>query len=438
MFFNNSLKSQNQKLREELHALTQVKESLDEDMIRLSLDESGVVTSINDRFRAELNLHDNDVTGKHLTHLVPEVARNTEHFKRMSTAVSQGKHWNGALQIAKNNGQEAWLRAIVQPIRDINNQLISFSVFASELTRTIQTSREQEDMLNALHRSTAVIEFTLSGEILRANDNFLVTMGYTSQQIVGKHHRMFCEPAEANSIEYQDFWKRLARGQYVSERFKRVDSAGQVVWLEASYNPIHNDRGELYKVVKFATVITEQVNREQAVVQAANIAHGISQETGQQTEQGHRVINTTIQRMKELADEMNAVTASIEALNEHSQQISELVSSISDIADQTNLLALNAAIEAARAGEQGRGFAVVADEVRNLASRTNATTEEIGAVVSENVRKMSSAVTLIAQCQTKAGEALELSTEAGKTMEDIQSGAQQVVDAVNEFNQNLE
>ncbi|KOO12481.1 chemotaxis protein, partial [Vibrio xuii] len=122
----------------------------------------------------------------------------------------------------------------------------------------------------------------------------------------------------------------------------------------------------------------------------------------------------------------------------HTQKNSELVSSISDIADQTNLLALNAAIEAARAGEQGRGFAVVADEVRNLASRTNATTEEIGAVVSENVRKMSSAVALIAQCQTKAGEALELSTEAGKTMEDIQSGAQQVVDAVNEFNQNLE
>lgn len=206
---------------------------------------------------------------------------------------------------------------------------------------------------------------------------------------------------------------------------------------EASYNPIHNDRGDLYKVVKFATVITEQVDREQAVIQASNIAHGISEETGKHTLQGQNVINATIERTKELSEEMNAVSTSIEALSEHSQKISELVSSISDIADQTNLLALNAAIEAARAGEQGRGFAVVADEVRNLAARTNATTEEIGAVVSENVNKMAAAVALIAQCQTKASEALELSTEAGHTMEDIQIGAQKVVDAVNEFSQSL-
>ncbi|WP_439848977.1 methyl-accepting chemotaxis protein [Vibrio hepatarius] len=134
---------------------------------------------------------------------------------------------------------------------------------------------------------------------------------------------------------------------------------------------------------------------------------------------------------------MSQVSESIEALSQHSQKINGLVNSISDIADQTNLLALNAAIEAARAGEQGRGFAVVADEVRNLASRTNSTTEEIGSVVAENVRRMAEAVELIAKCHAQAGEALALSTEAGQTMEDIQTGANKVVNAVNQFSRNL-
>lgn len=437
MFFNRSLLLENQKLKEKLHALKQVRESLDLDMLGISLDPRGQVVSVNEKFCSELNLSESKVLNRHITELVPEFARDTEHFRLMKSAVSEGKHWNGALQIAKENGEEAWLRAIIQPIRDINSKLLSIVVIASELTRTIQTSREQEDMLKALNRSTAVIEFTLSGEIIRANDNFLNTMGYTSEQIVGKLHRMFCDSEEANSPEYREFWHRLASGQFVSERFKRVDSRGQIVWLEASYNPIHNDRGELYRVVKFATVITDQVNQEQAVAQAALIAHDVSQETGQQTEQGREIVSSTIERMTSLTEQMSQVSESIEALSQHSHKISGLVNSISDIADQTNLLALNAAIEAARAGEQGRGFAVVADEVRNLASRTNSTTEEIGSVVTENVRRMAEAVELIAKCHAQAGEALALSTEAGQTMEDIQTGADKVVNAINQFSRNL-
>ncbi|MCG6214246.1 methyl-accepting chemotaxis protein [Vibrio furnissii] len=148
-------------------------------------------------------------------------------------------------------------------------------------------------------------------------------------------------------------------------------------------------------------------------------------------------MSTTIETMERLAKQMQQASVGIEALSEHSKKISDLVNSISGIADQTNLLALNAAIEAARAGEQGRGFAVVADEVRQLASRTNKTTEEIVAVVSENLKRTKDAVDLIAACQSQAGDALELSTEAGQVMGDIQRGAQKVVDAISQFNQKL-
>ncbi|WP_239424277.1 methyl-accepting chemotaxis protein [Vibrio galatheae] len=174
-----------------------------------------------------------------------------------------------------------------------------------------------------------------------------------------------------------------------------------------------------------------------AATEAAKIAFDVSDATGQQTTQGQQVISSTIDKMESLTEQMKQASASIEALNEQSKKISELVNSISGIADQTNLLALNAAIEAARAGEQGRGFAVVADEVRQLASRTNKTTDEIVAVMSENLKLTEGAVSLIAQCQTEASEALNLSTEAGDVMEEIQLGSDKVVDAMNHLNETL-
>ncbi len=437
MFFNKSLQKENQQLKNELYSLQQIGESLDTDMIRLTLDQNGKVTSVNSNFENELGISLSQVAETNLADLVPQKARDTRHFQNLKNAITQKKHWNGAVQIDKGDGKEAWLRVILQPIFNSKKELLRFAVYAAELTRTISVSREHEDMLKALNRSTAVIEFSLDGTILRANDNFLRTMGYSGEQIVGKHHRIFCEPQEVNSPAYEEFWKKLGRGQFVSERFKRIDSRGQIVWLEASYNPIHNDLGELYKVVKFATVVTDQVNQEMAVAEAAQIAFSVSEETGEQTTQGQHVVTSIIDRMDALVQQMKQASSDIEALNEHSKKIEDLVGSISGIADQTNLLALNAAIEAARAGEQGRGFAVVADEVRQLASRTNTTTEEIATVVSENLQRTSKAVEIIILCQSQAGETLELSTQAGQVMESVQQGAIKVLDAVSQFNQKL-
>ncbi|MEI8633931.1 PAS domain-containing protein [Vibrio sp. PP-XX7] len=183
-------------------------QSLDEGMLSLSLDAKGRVVSVNRRFEEELGLSERNILNKHITDMVPEKAKNTDHYNRMKRAIERGEHWDGALQLVKGNGQEAWLRIILEPIKNSKNKLMNYSLFASELTRTIQMSREQEDMLNALNRSAAVIEFSLDGEILKANDNFLRTMGYSREQIVGKHHRIFCDHVEANSSEYQAFWKK--------------------------------------------------------------------------------------------------------------------------------------------------------------------------------------------------------------------------------------
>lgn len=437
MFITTSHKKKIQQLEEELYILKQVQHSLEQDMLHMTLDANGVISDVNSNISQEMMYSKDALVGIKLIDKVPDLARKTGHFLKMSEAIRKGEHWNGALQFIKGDSSEAWLRAIVQPVKNSQGQLLAFVVFASELTRTIQSSREQQDMLKALHRSTAVIEFTPEGIILDANKNFLNTVNYKLEDIKGKHHRLFCDHELSSSPEYAEFWRKLASGQIFSDRFKRIDSSGNEIWLEASYNPIRDENGRLYKVVKFATAITDQINQERAVSEAASIAFDVSETTGRQTVEGRSVVENTIERMTELEQLMHQANASVDALNEQSQKISELVGSINGIADQTNLLALNAAIEAARAGEQGRGFAVVADEVRQLASRTSATTEEIVTVVSENQKRTTDAVNLIAQCQTQAQQALDYSNQAGTVMDEIQLGAQKVVDAVSQFNRNL-
>ncbi|RZI20856.1 methyl-accepting chemotaxis protein [Pseudomonas sp. 770NI] len=431
--FNTHLKQELTALREELSSLLQVKESLESEMLCLTLDPEGRVEWANANFLQELAYSLGEIVGRAIEDLVPAHVRQDEFQLRFKHALARGEHFAGAVRLMRGNGKEAWLRSIVQPVRSSEGRIKQFSMFSSDLTRTIESSREHENLITALMRSTALIEFDLEGHVLTANDRFLGAMGYSLAQIEGKHHRMFCEPQEYNSAEYQQFWKRLNAGEFVAARFKRVDSHGRLVWLEATYNPVLDANERLYKVVKFATVITDQVNREQAVAEAANIAYSTSLQTDDSAQRGTTVVTQAVDVMRDLAQHMQQAGEGIEALNAQSQVIGSIVKTISGIAEQTNLLALNAAIEAARAGEQGRGFAVVADEVRQLASRTSKATEEIVGVVRQNQDMARDAVALMADGRAQAEQGLALAAEAGTVIVEIQDGAQKVVSAVGQF-----
>jgi methyl-accepting chemotaxis protein len=431
--FNKRLKQELSALREELSSLQQVKESLESEMLVLTLDTDGRVQSVNQNFLSEMHYKSNELIGRHIDDIAPEHVKNDEFQRRFNNALTRGEHFAGTVRLLRGTGQEAWLRSILQPVRSANGRIRHFSIFSSDLTRTIEASREHENLIGALVRSTAVIEFDLNGNVLTANDRFLSGMGYSLAQIKGKHHRTFCLPDEYNSAEYQNFWRRLNSGEYATGRFKRIDSHGRTVWLEASYNPVVDANNKLYKVVKFATVITDQVNQEQAVAEAANIAYSTSQQTDQSAQRGNAVVTQAVDVMRDLAKHMQTAGDGIEALNEQSLVIGTIVKTISGIAEQTNLLALNAAIEAARAGEQGRGFAVVADEVRQLASRTSQATDEIVLVVRQNQDMARNAVALMTDGKLQAEQGLALAAEAGTVIVEIQDGAQKVVNAVGQF-----
>jgi len=435
--FNSKLKKEIQQLREDLMSIEQVKSSLDSEMLVLQLDPQGRIESANGNFEKEMLYSAGQLIGRNIEEIVPPHVKNLDFYHRMKNAITRGEHLNGAFRLLRGNGEEAWLRSILQPVKSSDGRIRHFSMHSSDLTRTIESSREHESLIRALMRSTALIEFNLQGEVLTANDRFLHAMGYTLEQVRGKSHRMFCEPEEVNSADYQAFWDKLRRGEFVADRFKRVDAHGRTVWLEASYNPIIDAHDVLYKVVKFATVITDQVNQELAVARAADIAYNTSLGTDASARKATEVVTQTVDVMRGLEGSMQDAAQGIQALDTQSRVIGSIIKTISDIAGQTNLLALNAAIEAARAGEQGRGFAVVADEVRQLASRTSTATDEIAKVVLQNEQLAQAAVDIIDTSKRQAEQGLTLAAETGSVIVEIQDGAKKVVDAVGQFSSQL-
>ncbi|MBS7561591.1 chemotaxis protein [Pseudomonas protegens] len=431
--FNKRLKQQLATLSDELNALQQFKACLETQVLSIELDGEGVIRRVNQNFTRTLGLDGQQLCGQPLEQIVSRHTQATQLYRTFQAALGRNEGYIGQLRLQRGDGRDAWLHTCVQPVHDSAGRLDHYSLICSDQTASVESACEHENLMAALLRSTAVIEFDLQGRVLTANPRFLACMGYRLDEVQGQNHRLFCEPQEYEGPSYQEFWARLNAGEYVADRFKRIDSQGRVVWLDASYNPVLDANGQLYKVVKFATLITDQVNQERSVAEAADIAYSISRQTDTSAQRGSAVVTQTLDVMRDLAKCMQDAGDGIEALNEQSLVIGSIVKTISGIAEQTNLLALNAAIEAARAGEQGRGFAVVADEVRQLASRTSNATDEIVGVVRHNQDMARSAVELMAEGRQQAEQGLTLAAEAGAVIVEIQDGAQKVVGAVGQF-----
>ena len=431
--FNTKIKNQLQSQGAELSELRQLRDGLNREMLTLSIDSTFKITACNEIFAQALGYTQNQLLGRAMADIVPQYVSKLPCFHNFRAAVAAGKSISDEYRYLHADGSLVWLHAHWQPMTDMTGRLSHITCYATNITSRLEKASESVSFIDALLRSTAVIEFDLSGHVLTANDQFLKAMGYSLGQVKGSHHRVFCTPEETSSQKYKDFWAMLNKGEFVAGRFERIDSRGQAVWLEATYNPVYDTEGTLCKVVKFATVVTDQVIREQEVSEAAQTAFEISQQTDVSAQRGAVVVNDTMHTMRKIAVDMQAASGGVEALGKQSLLISSIIQTISSIAQQTNLLALNAAIEAARAGEQGRGFAVVADEVRQLAGRTSSATEEIASVVLQNQKLVDETVAEMANSKSQAEQGLELATQAGEVIVEIQDGARRVVDAVGKF-----
>jgi len=225
----------------------------------IEFDLTGKILKANDNFCKAVGYQQSEIVGRtHSMFLSPEDAASPE-YKSFWARLSRGEYDQGQYRRRARNGDEIWIEASYNPVFRFGKPYKVVKI-ATDITSIKRKSAEDDGKLAALSHAQAIIEFTPEGKILSANENFLATLGYTAEDIIGKHHSMFCEPAYAQSQDYRDFWKELGKGHFSTGQFMRLGKDGKRVFIQASYNPIIDDRGRVFKVVKFAFDVTDRMH----------------------------------------------------------------------------------------------------------------------------------------------------------------------------------
>jgi methyl-accepting chemotaxis protein len=361
-------------------------------VIEFNLD--GTIITANQNFLSTLGYSLAEIQGKHHSMFVTSADRESGAYREFWASLGRGEFQSGEYKRIGKGGKEVWILASYNPILDEAGKPFKVVKFASDVTEQKLKTANFAGQIEAIGKSQAVIEFSMDGTVLNANENFLTTLGYSLPEIQGKHHSMFVAPEERQSEEYRAFWAALNRGEFQSAEYGRLGKGGRKVWIQASYNPIRDLNGKPYKVVKYATDTTAQVLARMR----SESVRGMMESVAAGAEQLNASVREISEAMVKSKDTASAAVDRVGIADEQAQRLSaaagsmsSIVQLIGDITGQINLLALNATIESARAGEAGRGFAVVAAEVKNLANQAKQATDKIGQEIG-NLNSISSDV----------------------------------------------
>ena len=241
--------------------LMAIYEALDRVQAIIEFNLDGTIVSANQNFLDIFGYELDEVVGRHHRMFCEESYASSKAYAEFWKKLGRGESDAAEFKRLGKDGKEIWLQASYNPVLDAEGNPVRVIKFATDVTKDKLQIAEYEGMVRAINRAQAVIEFEMDGTVITANDQFLRIFGYRLEDIVGKHHRIFCDPGYAESQEYRRFWEKLGRGEYESDEFRRINRDGGEVWLQASYNPSLDLDGRPRKIVKFASDITTEVQK---------------------------------------------------------------------------------------------------------------------------------------------------------------------------------
>ncbi|KKB82889.1 chemotaxis protein [Devosia limi DSM 17137] len=284
----------------------------------------GTVVAANENFLACMGYALDEIVGRHHSIFVDPSHAQSPEYKAFWKSLAAGEYQSAEYRRFAKGKRAVWIQATYNPIFDRNGEPCGVVKFATDVTARKRSDADARGQIDAISRSQAVIEFETDGTIITANENFCSALGYSLEEIVGRHHRIFVDPAEVASAAYTSFWNRLRDGQYQSAEYRRIGKNGADVWIQATYNPIFAPSGRIYKIVKFATDITARKNAVRVLgCQLEDMANGtivdtLSEPLPREFDDIRLALKSTLARfvsfvqdLKATAHELRSATASI-------------------------------------------------------------------------------------------------------------------------------
>jgi methyl-accepting chemotaxis protein len=380
-------------------------------VIEFGLD--GTIQHANENFLKAMGYTLEEIRGKHHAMFVDPAYRNSPQYKSFWEKLGRGDFDAGQYKRLAKGGREVWLQASYNPIFDGNGKPVKVIKFATDITQQKLRDADYQGQIASIGKAQAVIEFTLDGKIINANDNFLKTLGYTLDEIKGRHHSMFVDANDRDSAEYKAFWDKLGRGEYDAAQYKRVAKDGHDVWIQASYNPIMDFNGKPFKVVKYATDVTANVKASQALQRAVSEVQQVV-DAAKDNDLTGRVplagktgeIAMLCSGVNGLIDTMSAVIRRVkESVREISSASAEISTSTSDLSQRTE--------------EQAASL-----------EETSSSMEEMAATVNKNAENAQQANQSAASTQQVADRGGEVVAKAVDAMARIEESSRKISDII--------
>lgn len=366
----------------------------------ISFKPDGTILDANDNFCAAIGYSREEIVGRHHRIFVNPVEASSADYATFWQRLAAGHYDQRQYRRIAKSGDEIWIEASYNPVFS-GGKVVKVVKIATDITAQKRNGLESDGKLAALSRAQAVIEFTPDGKILTANQNFLSTLGYSLDEIVGQHHRMFCESDYAMSAEYAKFWPRLAAGEFFSDEFKRVTKGGDAIYIQATYNPIMDDSGRVFKVVKFATDVTGRVRALQQIgaglgrLADCNIRITIDDPFVAEFDHLRHDFNESLAKFQETLEQVLAQTAML------SSKSGEMRESAGGIADRSEKQAV--ALE-----------------------QTSAALEEITVTVGEASNRTSEARRQVRDARQAAARSVDVVTKTVSAMDRIEAASKQI------------